>query len=65
MAAEHSEIVRDLGDGWAVRWDATEISAETRAAFDELIAAEAEHVRTIVEASDDRAPALDDGAAAA
>lgn len=35
MAPSHPEIVREIGDGWAVVWDTTVVSDDVRTAFDE------------------------------
>ena len=33
MSPRHKEIVRELGDGFAVAWDTTEVSDEVRTTF--------------------------------
>ncbi|MGH2615868.1 MAG: hypothetical protein ACRDJC_11555 [Thermomicrobiales bacterium] len=37
MAPRHKEIVRELGDGFAVAWDTTEVSDDVRTTFQEAV----------------------------
>ena len=37
MTPTHDEIIRELGDGWAVAWDATNIPADVRDAFADAV----------------------------
>lgn len=42
MAPTHGEIVKQLGDGWSVAWDATATDAKTRSAMDSVVEASTE-----------------------
>jgi ABC-type branched-subunit amino acid transport system substrate-binding protein len=37
MAPTHREIVKDVGDGWAVVWDATDVPQEVRSTFESAL----------------------------
>jgi hypothetical protein len=37
MSSRHKEIVRKLGDGFAVAWDTTEVSDDVRTTFQEAV----------------------------
>jgi hypothetical protein len=37
MTPTYGEIIRELGDGWAVAWDATDIPADVRDAFADAV----------------------------
>jgi hypothetical protein len=37
MSSRHKEIVRELGDGFAVAWDTTEVSDDVRTTFQEAV----------------------------
>ncbi len=48
MAPRHDEIVRQLGDGWSIVWDTTEVDESTHRAMDEVIARQVDAFRAIV-----------------
>jgi hypothetical protein len=37
MTRTHGETIRELSDGWAVAWDATDVSPEVRRLLDEAL----------------------------
>jgi hypothetical protein len=37
MAAHHDEIIRNLGDGWSLAWDTTEVDPATQRAMDKVV----------------------------
>jgi hypothetical protein len=48
MAPAHGEIVKQLGDGWAVAWDATVVDSKTRRAMDEAVKASTDALREAI-----------------
>lgn len=48
MAPVHGEIVRQLGDGWAVAWDATVVDSKQRRAMDEAVKASTAALRDAI-----------------
>lgn len=47
MAADHSEITKTLGDGWAAGWDATDIDRETEGEFRAVIDEQKQIIRAV------------------
>jgi hypothetical protein len=45
---QHGEIIKQLGDGWAIRWDATQVDPETRAAVQRVARERADELRAIL-----------------
>ncbi|HST42285.1 MAG TPA: hypothetical protein VLK58_22390 [Conexibacter sp.] len=45
---QHGEIVKQLGDGWAIRWDSTHVDPETQAAVRRVAKARSDELRAIL-----------------
>jgi hypothetical protein len=54
MAPVHREIVREVGDGWAVVWDTTNVPGDVREAF--KVAREEQRVENAAAAEDETSP---------
>jgi hypothetical protein len=48
MAPTHGEIVKQLGDGWSVAWDATVSDAKTRRAMDAAVKESSDALRAVI-----------------
>jgi hypothetical protein len=48
MTPKHDEIIKQLGDGWSMAWDTTEIDEDTRRAINRVIADMSDDLREIL-----------------
>jgi hypothetical protein len=48
MAPRHDGIVRQLGDGWSIAWDTTEVDESTHRAIDKVIARQSDAFKAIM-----------------